>query len=50
MLRALRSADVRFILTGSVAALAYGVAVEPNDLDIAPDLTAENLDAEAASA
>jgi hypothetical protein len=36
-------AGVRYVLTGSVAAAAYGVPVEPRDLDIAPDLDPENL-------
>ena len=36
-------AQVRYVLTGSVAAAAYGVAVEPRDFDIAPDLAPENL-------
>ena len=36
-------ANVRHVLTGSVAAACYGVPVEPRDLDIAPDLDPENL-------
>lgn len=39
----LGAAGVRYVLTGSVAAAAYGVPVEPRDLDIAPDLDSENL-------
>ncbi len=44
ILEGLSSAGVRFVLTGSVAAKAYGAPVEPRDLDIAPDLSAENLE------
>jgi hypothetical protein len=44
ILQTLNSGEVRFVVTGSVAALAYDVPVQPNDLDIAPDLTAENLE------
>ena len=36
-------AQVRYVLTGSVAAAAYGVAVEPRDFDLAPDVAPENL-------
>jgi hypothetical protein len=41
--RELGAAGVRYILTGSVAAAAYGVTLEPRDFDIAPDLEPENL-------
>lgn len=44
ILRALIGSEIRFVLTGSVAALAYGVPVQPGDLDIAPDLSADNLE------
>ena len=43
MLRQLRDAGIDFVLTGSVAAVAYGVAAEPNDLDIAPSPDSKNL-------
>ena len=36
-------AQVRYVLTGSAAAAAYGLAVEPRDFDLAPDLAPENL-------
>lgn len=36
MLRLAGDAGVEFVLTGSVAAAAYGAPAEPNDLDIAP--------------
>lgn len=44
ILRTLQAANVHFVLTGSVAALAHGVPVQPGDLDIAPDLSADNLE------
>ncbi|MDP8911862.1 MAG: hypothetical protein M3M94_07350, partial [Actinomycetota bacterium] len=43
LVAALEDADVRYVLTGSVAAAVYGVEVEPRDFDIAPDLADENL-------
>ena len=43
MVNDLSAAGVRYVLTGSVAAAAYGVPVEPRDLDIAPALDPENL-------
>jgi hypothetical protein len=42
-LDALTDAAVDFVLTGSVAAAAYGVPVQPRDLDIAPALDEPNL-------
>ncbi|MDQ3407546.1 MAG: hypothetical protein M3472_05245, partial [Chloroflexota bacterium] len=44
ILRGLEDAGVRYVVTGSVAAAAYGVPVEPRDVDIAPDLSTENLE------
>ena len=41
--RELAAAGVRYVLTGSVAAIAYGVPVNPRDFDMAPDLAPENL-------
>lgn len=41
--RALGEADIRCVLTGSVAARAWGVPCEPRDFDAAPELSAENL-------
>lgn len=41
--RALERHDVRFVITGSVAARLHGVALEPRDLDIVPDLEPGNL-------
>ena len=35
--------DVRYVVTGSVAALLLGVAVDPGDLDITPALERDNL-------
>src|SRR3989442_763005 len=43
MVNDLSAAGVRYVLTGSVAAAAYGVPVEPRDLHIAPPLDPENL-------
>jgi hypothetical protein len=37
------AAGVDYVVTGSVAALAYGVPTEPRDLDIAPALDPSNL-------
>jgi hypothetical protein len=34
---------VKYVVTGSVAALLLGVPLEPGDLDIAPELSAPNL-------
>jgi hypothetical protein len=36
--------DVRYVVTGSVAALLHGVALEPGDLDVTPALDRENLE------
>jgi hypothetical protein len=41
--RDLGIAGVRYVVTGSVAAAAYQVPVEPRDFDIAPELGPENL-------
>ena len=35
---------VRYIVTGSAAALLLGVEVEPGDLDVTPALDVANLD------
>ena len=43
LLRALARNRVEFVITGSVAALAYGVELVPGDLDIAPALAGANL-------
>ena len=43
IVRELAGAGIRYVLAGSVAAAAYGVAVQPRDLDIVPDLKSENL-------
>jgi hypothetical protein len=43
LLAALARHRVRFVLSGSTAALAYGIAVDPGDLDIVPDTAPENL-------
>lgn len=45
LLRTLARHRVEYALTGSVGAMAYGVQLVPRDLDIAPALTAENLEA-----
>lgn len=45
MVKALASAGVRYVITGSVAAAAWTGATDPppGDLDIVPELSAENL-------
>lgn len=43
LLRLLRDASVDFVLHGSVAAMMYGVSVEPGDLDVTPSLKEANL-------
>lgn len=40
---------MRFIITGSVAALLHGVPLEPGDLDVTPALDRENLERLAAA-
>ena len=41
--RELGATGLLYVLTGSVAAAAYGVPGEPRDLDVAPELSPENL-------
>jgi hypothetical protein len=36
--------SIRYVVTGSVAALLYGVELEPADLDITPQLDHQNLE------
>lgn len=43
LLGVLEEYGVRFVLSGSVAAAAYGVDLEPGDLDIVPDTGTGNL-------
>lgn len=43
LLDALVSADIQFVITGSVAAQAQGVKLEPGDLDVVPSLEPANL-------
>ena len=43
LLRLLAKRDVRYVLIGSVAAVVYGVELEPADLDIVPDTDEANL-------
>jgi hypothetical protein len=45
LIGALARHRVRFVITGSVAALAHGVDLHPGDLDIAPALDDQNLNA-----
>jgi hypothetical protein len=40
---ALHKQKISYVLTGSVAAVAYGVPVRPRDFDIAPALTSDNM-------
>jgi hypothetical protein len=42
---ALEAHGIRYVVTGSVAAMAYGVDLDPGDLDIAPALDRANLEA-----
>ena len=43
LLRLLGEAEVKYVVTGSAAALLHGVPVEPGDLDITPALDVDNL-------
>ena len=43
LLRILKHHDIQYVLTGSVAAAVYGVELKPGDLDVVPQLTADNL-------
>jgi hypothetical protein len=43
LLAALVAGEVRFVLTGSVAAMVHGVELTPGDLDVTPDLQPANL-------
>ncbi|MBX3638458.1 MAG: hypothetical protein KF683_24055 [Rubrivivax sp.] len=43
LLGLLSTAQVRFVVAGSVATLLHGGPVQPGDLDIVPDLAADNL-------
>jgi hypothetical protein len=43
LLSLLNEHDVRYLVTGSAAAMLHGVALEPGDLDITPALDHENL-------
>ena len=42
--RELAHADIRYVLTGSVAARTYGIRVQPRDFDLAPDVERSNLE------
>lgn len=44
MLAVLDAHDVRYVVTGSAAALLHGVALTPGDLDVTPSLDRENLE------
>ena len=43
LLHLLNEQGVRYLVTGSVAAMLHGVALEPGDLDITPALDHDNL-------
>jgi hypothetical protein len=43
LLTLLNEHDVRYVVTGSAAAMLHGVALEPGDLDITPALDHDNL-------
>lgn len=43
ILAALIEREVRFVVTGSVAAKLYGVPIDPGDLDVTPALDTANL-------
>jgi hypothetical protein len=42
-MKILNASALRYVVTGSVAALLYGVELEPGDLDITPALDQDNL-------
>ncbi len=44
ILRILDERDLQYVIVGSVAALLYGVDLQPNDLDIVPATDTENLE------
>jgi hypothetical protein len=44
LLQVLKKWNVEYVLVGSVAAAAYGVDVQPGDLDIVPDTQEANLE------
>jgi hypothetical protein len=43
IIKGLHHYQVRYVLTGSLAAAMYGVPVTPRDFDIAPELSSANL-------
>jgi hypothetical protein len=43
LLKLLNDHDVKYVVTGSAAAMLHGVALEPGDLDVTPALDQENL-------
>jgi hypothetical protein len=43
LLEALNAYQIRYVITGSVAAQLYGVDLQPGDLDITPALDGQNL-------
>lgn len=43
LLKLLNDHDVRYVVTGSAAAMLHGVALEPGDLDITPARDQDNL-------
>jgi hypothetical protein len=43
LLEILHASALRYVVTGSVAALLYGVELEPRDLDVTPALDQDNL-------
>lgn len=44
LLRLLNEHGVRYVVTGSVAAMLHGVPLQPGDLDVTPALDRENLE------
>ena len=44
LVRVLAEHDVRYVVTGSVAALLHGVDLQPGDLDVTPALDTANLE------